>query len=183
MLSCGTMFLSTCTYKLQNDRRFIMFGLGKKKELQDDKGLYAPISGEVIEISAVNDPVFSKKIMGDGFAVEPTGNKIYSPVASTVTLVQGHAVGFTRADGLEVLLHIGIDTVSLNGSPFKLKVKVGDIVNGGDEVGSVDWTQVEAAGLEKTTMVIFTNSDKLDSFDVRYEKVEAKETLGKAQTK
>lgn len=160
-----------------------MFGLRKKKEIQDDEMLYAPVSGTVIEISDVKDPVFSKKLMGDGFAIEPTGNKIYSPVASKVTVVQGHAIGFTRDDGLEILLHIGIDTVSLDGAPFKYRVGVGDIVNGGDEIGSVDWAQIEAAGLEKTTVVIFTNSDKLNSFDVRYEKVEGKEILGKAQTK
>lgn len=160
-----------------------MFGLGKKKELVDDKVLYAPVSGEVIELSKVNDPVFSKKIMGDGFAIEPTGGKIFAPVASKITLIQGHALGFTRADGLEVLLHIGIDTVSLNGVPFNIKAKVGDIVNGGDELGSVDWAKIEAAGLDKTTMIIFTNSDKLDSFNVKYENTVEKHAVGQATTK
>lgn len=105
-----------------------MFGIGKKKELKDDKGLYNPVSGEVIELSKVNDPVFSKKIMGDGFAVEPKENKIFAPVSAKVTLVQGHAIGFKRADGLDILLHLGIDTVALKGAPFKIKVKVDDIV-------------------------------------------------------
>ena len=154
-----------------------MFGIGKKKELRDDKSLYAPVSGEVINLSTVNDPVFSKKIMGDGFAVEPKENKIFAPV-------QGHAIGFKRADGLDVLLHLGIDTVALKGLHFKIKVKVDDIVNGGDELGSVDWAQIEAAGLDKTTMVIFTNTkDKLSEFNVNYGPVTSGSELGKASVK
>ncbi|MDR0199159.1 MAG: PTS glucose transporter subunit IIA [Streptococcaceae bacterium] len=144
-----------------------MFGFGKKKELKEDATLYAPIAGEVIALSEVSDPVFSKEIMGKGYAVEPTDGKLVSPVAGTVTLAQGHALGFTRADGLEVLLHVGIDTVSLNGAPFKFSVKQGDVVDGGDAVGTVDWAQVEAAGLKKTTMVVITNTaDKLGELSV-----------------
>ncbi len=161
-----------------------MFGFGKKKTLQDDKTLYAPLAGEVIELEKVSDPVFAKKIMGDGYAVQPTSDKIFAPVSAKVALVQGHALGFVRADGLEVLLHVGIDTVSLNGAPFNFKVKVGDIVDGGEEVGTVDWTKVEAAGLEKTTMVIFTNTaDKLNSFDVNYGVAAAGAQVGGASVK
>lgn len=156
----------------------------KKKELKDDKGLYNPVSGEVIELSKVNDPVFSKKIMGDGFAVEPKENKIFAPVSAKVTLVQGHAIGFKRADGLDILLHLGIDTVALKGAPFKIKVKVDDIVNGGDELGTVDWGQIEAAGLDKTTMVIFTNTkDLLSGFEVKYGSANARDELGQASVK
>ena len=109
-----------------------MFGFGKKKSVSEDKNLYTPLAGTVIDLEKVSDPVFAKKVMGDGYAIEPTSNDIVSPVAGEVSLVQGHAIGFTRADGLEVLLHLGIDTVSLNGQPFQIKVKVGDIVDGGD---------------------------------------------------
>jgi len=162
-----------------------MFGLGKKKkELKDDKSLYAPLAGNVIKIEDTSDPVFSGKIMGDGYAVEPTDGKIFAPVSGSVTLVQGHALGFTRADGLEVLLHVGIDTVSLNGAPFKFTVKVDDIVDGGDAVGTVDWAQVEAAGLQKTTMVVFTNTaDKLADFTVNYGNATAGSSVGTANTK
>ncbi|MQW23357.1 MULTISPECIES: glucose PTS transporter subunit IIA [unclassified Lactococcus] len=161
-----------------------MFGFGKKKELVVDDSLYAPLAGQVIPIEEVSDPVFSKKIMGDGFAVEPDGNKIYAPVTARVELVQGHALGFVRADGLEVLLHVGIDTVSLKGAPFNFKVKVGDIVDGGDEVGTVDWAQVEAAGLMKTTMVVFTNSnEKLARFDIAKGQTTAATKLGTAAVK
>jgi PTS system beta-glucosides-specific IIA component len=161
-----------------------MFGLGKKKELKEDKTVYSPIEGQVVKIEDVSDPVFSKKIMGEGYAVEPTAGTLYAPVSASVTLVQGHALGFTRADGLEVLLHVGIDTVSLNGAPFKFKVKVGDIVDGGDEVGTVDWAQVEAKGLAKTTMVVFTNTaDKLADFTVNYGQASAGSNVGQANTK
>ena len=108
--------------------------------------------------------------MGDGYAIEPTSSDIVSPVAGEVSLVQGHAIGFTRADGLEVLLHLGIDTVSLNGQPFQIKVKVGDIVDGGDALGQVNWKEVEAAGLPLTSMVLITNTnEKLDSLTVKKE--------------
>jgi PTS system beta-glucosides-specific IIA component len=161
-----------------------MFGLGKKKILQDDKALYAPLAGEVIELEKVSDPVFAKKIMGEGYAVEPTDNKIYAPVSAKIDLAQGHALGFSRADGLEVLLHVGIDTVSLAGAPFKFSVKAGDIVDGGQQVGTVDWAKVEAAGLEKTTMVIFTNTaDKLNQFDVSYNPATGGSKVGEASTK
>lgn len=119
--------------------------------------------------------------MGDGYAVQPTGNKIVAPVTGRVELVQGHAIGFVRADGLEILLHVGIDTVSLKGAPFHFKVKVGDILDGGDDCGSVDWTQVEEAGLEKTTMVVFTNTaDKLNHFEVKKGNTQVGEKVGQA---
>ncbi|MEG1283989.1 MAG: PTS glucose transporter subunit IIA, partial [Lactococcus sp.] len=98
-----------------------MFGFGKKKSVNEDKNLYAPLAGTVIDLEKVSDPVFAKKVMGDGYAIEPTSSEIVSPVAGEVSLVQGHAIGFKRADGLEVLLHLGIDTVSLNGQPFQIK--------------------------------------------------------------
>lgn len=161
-----------------------MFGFGKKKVLQEDKILYAPLAGEVIELEKVSDPVFAKKVMGEGYAIKPTSNQLYAPVSARVSLIQGHAIGFTRADGLEVLLHIGIDTVSLNGDPFHFKVKVGEIVDGGQELGDVDWSIVEAAGLEKTSMVIFTNTaDCLNSFDVNYGTADAGSKLGAASVK
>jgi len=162
-----------------------MLGFGKKqKELSDDKSLYAPLSGQIIELEKVSDPIFAKKVMGDGYAVEPTDTKIISPVAGTVSLVQGHAIGLMRADGLEILLHVGIDTVSLNGVPFNFKVKVGDVVDGGDVLGKVDWLQVEAAGMPKTTMVLITNTaDKLADLQVDYIQADAGQKIGQATAK
>jgi PTS system beta-glucosides-specific IIA component len=158
----------------------------KKKEVSHDTSLYAPLQGEIIELEKVADPVFSSKMMGEGYAVEPTDETIVSPVAGTVIMVQGHAVGIKRFDGLEVLIHLGIDTVSLNGKPFKLKVKEGDILNGGDVIGKADWSQVKAANLPKTTMILITNSaDLLDmeKFSVIYKNARVAENIGNAVTK
>ncbi|MBJ7687767.1 PTS glucose transporter subunit IIA [Weissella confusa] len=141
-----------------------MFGFGKKKKVVQDERLYNPVAGSVVELAQVSDPVFAGGMMGEGFAVEPTGSEVVAPVSGEVTMVQGHAVGFKRADGLEILLHMGIDTVSLDGAPFKITVSVGDVVQGGDVIAVADWAQVDAAGLPKTTMVLITNTaDKLAS--------------------
>lgn len=148
----------------------MMFGFGKKKKVAQDERLYNPVAGNVIALAQVSDPLFAGGMMGDGFAVEPTGNEVVAPVSGEVTMVQGHAVGFKRADGLEVLLHMGIDTVSLDGAPFKITASVGDVVQGGDAIATVDWAQVEVAGLPKTTMVLITNTaDKLASMTRSWE--------------
>ena len=142
----------------------MMFGFGKKKKVVQDERLYNPVAGSVAELAQVSDPVFAGGMMGEGFAVEPTGSEVVAPVSGEVTMVQGHAVGFKRADGLEILLHMGIDTVSLDGAPFKITVSVGDVVQGGDVIAVADWAQVDAAGLPKTTMVLITNTaEKLSS--------------------
>lgn len=159
-----------------------MFGIGKKKTpLVDDATLYAPFDGTVIELANVPDPVFAKKMMGEGFAIEPISATLLSPVAGQVTMAEGHAVGLKRADGLEVLVHLGLDTVTLNGGPFDSLVKVGQNVNGGEPLINVDWQAFKAAGLVTTSMVVFTNTnDVLDSFDVKYETVTAGATIGAA---
>lgn len=163
----------------------MMFGFGKKKTAVLDQRLYNPVMGQVIELEDVSDPVFAGGMMGDGFAVEPTGNEIVAPVSGEVTMVQGHAVGFKRADGLEILLHMGIDTVSLDGAPFKITVSVGDVVQGGDVIATADWAQVDAAGLPKTTMVLITNTaDKLASMTMVFQEeaaTSAGEELGTAK--
>ncbi len=100
-----------------------MFGFKKNKATLADEALYAPVSGQLIPLEEVSDPVFSGKIMGDGFAVEPSSDQVVSPATGRISMVQGHAIGITREDGLEILLHLGIDPVSLNGVPFELDVK------------------------------------------------------------
>ncbi|CAH0416480.1 PTS glucose transporter subunit IIA [Periweissella fabaria] len=162
-----------------------MFGIGKKKaQLIEDTKLYAPIDGQIIELASVSDPVFAKKMMGEGFAITPTGSQVVSPVAATVTMIEGHAIGLKRADGLEVLVHLGLDTVTLNGAPFNALVKAGDVVEGGTPVIEVDWEAVKDAGLETTTMIVFTNTnDVLADFDVQYQVVTAGEQIGSATVK
>jgi PTS system beta-glucosides-specific IIA component len=161
-----------------------MFGFGKKKTVADDNKLYAPVDGAVIDLSSVSDPVFAGKMMGDGFAIEPDGGLVLSPVAGTVTLVQGHAIGLKRSDGLEILVHMGIDTVSLNGAPFDILVKEADVVDGGDKLASVNWAAIKEAGLPITTMVLVTNTaDKLDALSVDLGQAIAGQSVGVATAK
>ena len=117
--------------------------------------------GETIKITDVKDPVFSKKMMGDGFAVEPTGSEVYAPVSGKVTNVfpTKHAVGLLTDSGLEMLVHMGLDTVELKGEPFDVKVKEGQTVNAGDLLAVCDWDKVKQAGKGTTIVVAFTNMD------------------------
>ncbi|GAK30425.1 PTS family glucose/glucoside (glc) portercomponent IIA [Weissella oryzae SG25] len=162
-----------------------MFGFGKKEEpLAEDENLYTPVTGEVVDLTTVPDPVFAGKMMGDGFAVEPTGSEVVAPVAGRITMIQGHAVGITRFDGLEVLVHMGIDTVSLNGAPFKIKVKDGQVVKGGQVIASADWEQIKIAKLPTTTMVLITNTaDHLDQITVNTGQAAGGTIVGKATAK
>ena len=126
--------------------------------------------GEVINIEDVKDPVFSQKMMGDGFAVEPENGHIVSPVAGKVTSVfpTKHALGLVTDNGLEVLVHIGLDTVSLEGKPFEVKVSEGQIVAAGDLLVEADLDAIRAAGRETSTIVVFTNADAIKSVKVEH---------------
>ncbi|GAB5052266.1 PTS sugar transporter subunit IIA [Pediococcus ethanolidurans] len=163
-----------------------MFGFGKKKKVVDDDSIYAPVNGEVIDLSEVSDPVFAQKAMGDGLGVKPSDGHIRSPVAGTVSMVAStkHALGLTMANGLEVLIHMGVDTVDLKGAPFTVNVKPGDIVNGGDSVATIDLDQVRDAKLDDVIIVVFTNTaDKLDHLDVKTGKTTAKDKIGSVTVK
>ena len=133
--------------------------------------------GQVIAITDVKDPVFSQKMMGDGFAVEPENGKIYSPVAGTVTSVfpTKHALGLLTENGLEVLVHIGLDTVSLEGQPFEVHVSEGQKVAAGELLVTADLEAIKAAGRETSTVVVFTNAAAIKSVTV--------EKLGQAAVK
>lgn len=123
----------------------------------------AVANGEVMPITEVNDPVFSGKMMGDGYAVKPADGKIVSPVAGQVKSLfpTKHAIGLETATGMEVLVHMGIDTVSLEGKPFTLMVKEGDQVEAGQELAQVDLAALATAGKEDTMIVAFTNVDQV----------------------
>ena len=121
----------------------------------------APMAGTVIDLSDVPDPVFSSKAVGDGLGIEPADDgAIVSPLDATVTMVAGtgHAIGFKSESGLEVLLHLGVDTVELEGAPFDLSVKVGDTVKAGQPLGTMDLEAVRAAGKAATAIVVLTNT-------------------------
>ena len=132
--------------------------------------VHSVADGEVINIEDVKDPVFSQKMMGDGFAVEPENGHIVSPVAGKVTSVfpTKHALGLVTDNGLEVLVHIGLDTVSLEGKPFEVKVSEGQTVAAGDLLVEADLDAIRAAGRETSTIVVFTNADAIKSVKVEH---------------
>lgn len=125
--------------------------------------IYAPVEGEVIMIGEVQDPVFSQKMMGDGFAVRPKGQEIYAPVAGTVTSIFAtkHAIGILTPAGAEVLVHMGLDTVELNGAPFEVKVAEGASVTPETLLAVMDLAAVKAAGKGTDVVVAFTNREKI----------------------
>ena len=144
--------------------------------------LVAVANGEVIAIEAVADPVFSGKMMGDGFAVEPTDGTIVSPVSGTIKSVfpTKHAIGIETKEGVEVLVHMGIDTVSLEGKPFSVKVKEGDQVQAGQVLAQVDLQALQQADKKATMIVVFTNMDKIQAFELTQKgSQQAGTTIGK----
>ena len=132
--------------------------------------VHSVADGEVINIEDVKDPVFSQKMMGDGFAVEPENGKIVSPVAGKVTSIfpTKHALGLVTDNGLEVLVHIGLDTVSLEGKPFDVKVTEGQTVAAGDLLVEANLDAIREAGRETSTVVVFTNADAIKSVKVEH---------------
>ena len=122
--------------------------------------LVTPIVGDVVALADVNDPVFSSGAMGQGIAVKPNEDVVYAPADAEVTIVfpTGHAYGLKTVNGAEILIHVGIDTVSMNGEGFSQKVNQGDKVKAGDVLGTFDSAKIAAAGLDNTTMVIVTNT-------------------------
>lgn len=127
--------------------------------------LVTPIVGDVVALADVNDPVFSSGAMGQGIAVKPSQGVVYAPADAEVSIAfaTGHAFGLKTTNGAEVLIHVGIDTVSMNGDGFEAKVAQGDKVKAGDVLGTFDSNKIAAAGLDDTTMVIVTNTADFSS--------------------
>lgn len=134
-----------------------------KKSKSKGNEVKVPIKGNLIPLSEVSDDVFSQKMLGDGFAVKPTGQEVVAPVSGTITTLfpTKHAIGIKTAKGLEVLIHLGIDTVELKGEPFKLFAEQGDSVKAGDKLAEMDIADVADHGLDNTVMVVYTNMDLL----------------------
>ena len=125
-----------------------------------DEKLRSPIVGEVVALNEVNDPVFSSGVMGQGIAVKPSKGVVYAPADAEIAIAfpTGHAYGLKTDNGAEILIHVGIDTVSMNGEGFEAKVSQGDRVKAGDVIGTFDSEAIAANGLDDTTMVIITNT-------------------------
>ncbi len=130
----------------------------------------------MVAIDQVSDDVFSSKIMGDGFAIQPTENTVYTPIAGEISSIfpTQHALGIMTPTGLEVLLHMGVDTVDLKGEPFTMKVKAGQKVKAGDVIAIMDLAAVKAAGKGTDIIVALTNGEVVDQLTLT--------ELGKAVT-
>lgn len=119
--------------------------------------------GKVISIAEVNDPVFASKALGEGIAIQPSGQIVTSPCDGMISMVpkeSGHAIGMKLNNGAELVLHIGIDTVNLNGEGFHVYVKENDKVKRGDKLMEFDKELIEAKGLEATCIMVVVNSDE-----------------------
>lgn len=144
----------------------------------------SPVNGEVIDLADVPDPVFSSKAVGDGFGIKPVSGNVVSPVDGTVIMVAdtGHAIAFETDSGLEVLLHLGIDTVQLKGEPFALRASLGDRVRVGQSIGTMDLDAILKKGKSTTSIVVFTNTDtRLVSLKVTLGMVDAGKPAARAE--
>ena len=139
---------------------------GKKEEINPNH-IYAPMAGEAVEISEVPDPTFSSGMLGNGIAIKPTDGKVYAPVNGTVDTMfeTGHAVSLVSDNGIEILIHVGLETVGLNGAPFQVKCKTGQKVKKGDLLFIADLDAIEKAGLPTITPVLVCNSDDYATFN------------------
>ena len=147
---------------------------GKKEEINPNH-VYAPMAGEAVAISEGPDPTFSSGMMGNGIAIQPTDGKVCSPVNGIVDTMfeTGHAVSLISDNGIEILIHVGLETVGLNGAPFQVKVTNGQKVKKGDVLMIADLEAIKAAGLPTITPVLVCNSDDYTTFNT---------TTGKAVT-
>lgn len=132
------------------------FGFGKKK----GEVLGAPIEGKVIALSEVNDPTFAEEMLGKGAAIIPTVGKVVAPMDGTIAMVfeTKHAISMTSESGIEILIHIGLDTVSLKGEPFTAHVAAGDKVKAGDLLLEFDMEAIKAAGLDTVSPIVICNT-------------------------
>lgn len=149
-----------------------------------EETLYAPADGKVVAITEVSDPVFSQKMMGDGFAVQPTNGTIYAPVAGTISSIfeTKHAIGILTPGGAEVLVHMGLDTVELKGAPFEVLVSEGDTVTPETKIAVMDLDAVTAAGKQTDVLTVIMNAEKVRQLSLTTTgTVTAKTAVGSAE--
>ena len=143
-----------------------MLGFFKKKKSEPEKEvIYAPISGEAVESKEINDPTFAEEMLGKGMAIRPLEGKVYAPADGTVTMVfeTKHAISMTTKEGAEILLHIGLDTVSLKGEHFTVHVTENASVKKGDLLLTFDKEAIEEAGYDTISPVVVCNTDAYQS--------------------
>ena len=139
---------------------------GKKEEINPNH-IYAPMAGEVVEINVVPDPTFAEGMLGNGVAIKPTDGKVYAPVNGTVDTMfdTGHACSLVSENGIEILIHVGLETVGLGGKCFKVHVKNGQKVKKGQLMFEADLEGIKAAGLNTITPVLVCNVDDFASLN------------------
>ncbi|NCJ14935.1 glucose PTS transporter subunit IIA [Staphylococcus pseudintermedius] len=142
---------------------------GKSEEANKEIQVYAPMTGEYVKIEDIPDPVFAQKMMGDGFGIRPTEGKVVSPITGVVDNVfpTKHAIGLKADNGLEVLVHIGLDTVQLNGEGFETLVNSGDTVKVGDPLVTFDVDYIDQHSKSIVSPVIITNTDQTVVIDIQ----------------
>ena len=142
-------------------------GFFKKLFGKNTDDFYAPIAGKAVPISKVPDPTFAEGMLGNGIAIEPTDGKVYAPCDATVDMMftTGHAVSLVADCGAEILIHVGLETVSLEGKPFTVHVANGDKVKKGQLLMEADLEAVKAAGLPTITPVVVCNTDDYTTFN------------------
>lgn len=163
--------LTTCIYKFNiiSELNESVLEKGTIMSENNEITILAPANGKVIALSKTSDPIFSKGAMGQGFGLTPSDGEVVAPVSGKVSMIADtkHAVGITTDDGLEVLVHMGVDTVGLKGEPFEILIKDGQTVEAGQDIATMDLKFINDKGLDTTIMVLITNSnDKLDGLDV-----------------
>lgn len=155
-----TVLIKTDKEHLQND----LFVVEKEESDLVEELFVAPSTGELIPLSEVSDPLFAQKTVGDGYAVEPAENQVVSPVSGVITSLfpTKHAIGIKTQAGLEVLVHMGIDTVELEGKPFELLIKENQSIAAGTPLANMNRKEIISAGKKPTIMVIITNMTKVE---------------------
>ncbi|ARJ51846.1 PTS sugar transporter subunit IIA [Staphylococcus lutrae] len=142
---------------------------GKSEEVKKDIVVYTPMSGTYVNIEDIPDPVFAQKMMGEGFGIRPVDGQVVSPIDGVVDNVfpTKHAIGLKADNGLEVLVHIGLDTVQLNGEGFETRVNSGDTVKVGEPLVDFDFDYIEQNAKSIISPVIITNTDQVASIDFK----------------
>ena len=142
-------------------------GFFKKLFGKNTDDFYAPMAGKAVPISEVPDPTFAEGMLGNGIAIEPAEGKVYAPCDATVDMMftTGHAVSLVADNGAEILIHVGLETVSLEGKPFTVHAANGDKVKKGQLLIEVDLDAVKAAGLPTITPMVICNTDEYPTFN------------------
>lgn len=163
-----------------------MFHFFKSHKKQVTQQLHAVADGEFIPITSVHDEIFSNKVMGDGFAIIPDDHVIVSPASGVVSTLfpTKHAVSITLDNGLELLVHLGIDTVELDGVPFEIFVHVGDHIEAGTQLATMDIEYVKAHGKPTDCVVVCTNGESIEQLAFYQQtKVKANDVVGEIRNK